>query len=252
MPVIVGNEIGLAFVTGYRIDQTGNQYAVFYLGNVHENGYVYFNDEFMYRCNIDGTSLQILNLPSHIWCLSGLIDDINITTLGMKNLLNLLKGGNALIGTGVEAAIKRACDIADDPDCGYSWIHRDGNPDYDCSSLMYTCFRDAGFDLPSYNGTTLTMVNDFTNAGFTWYQGLGNNIDDLIRGDILLNISDHTELYIGDYQNVGAHHDENGGTAGLQPGDQGGEITVSGWYSFPWDGILRWEHGNSVTPPNNS
>ena len=84
------------------------------------------------------------------------------------------------------------------------------------------------------------MIADFTAAGFTWLAGVGNSASQLQRGDILLNISSHTEIYLGENMNVGAHINEFGGITGGQPGDQtGNEISESGYYSFPWDGVLR-------------
>ena len=242
-------QIGLAFVQGERTDDSGNQYDVFYMANVHEDGYIYFDDEYNWRCKMDKTSLQILNLPSHIWCLSEMINITDITFFDVDTLINMANGGNAVTGTGVEYACNLACSIADDDSHGYSQYNRNGNPDFDCSSLVYHVFRQAGFSLPSYNGWTGSMVSDFTAAGFTWLSGYGNSIDNLQRGDILLNEQYHTEIYLGNYQNVGAHCDEFGGISGDNPGDQtGNEISVSGWYSYPWDGVLRWQHGNSVNP----
>ena len=243
------NQAGLAFITGVRLDDEGNEYNTFYLANTHEDGYAYFNDEYFWRCLQDGSYLQIMNLPSHYWSDTDIMEITDIQLFDAATLINMAEGGNGIIGVGVEYACNLACSIADDDSHGYSQPNRNG-PDYDCSSLMYHVFREAGFDLPSYNGTTYVMVQHFTDAGFTWYPGLGNSVDNLRRGDILLAEQSHTELYLGNYQNVGAHCDENGGILGLISGDQtGSEISVSGWYAFPWDGILRWEHGNSVVAP---
>ena len=41
--------------------------------------------------------------------------------------------------------------------------------------------------------------------------------------------------------NVGAHINEFGGITGGQTGDQtGNEISEGGFYSYPWEGVLRY------------
>ena len=85
------------------------------------------------------------------------------------------------------------------------------------------------------------MIQQFTGAGWEWFSGMGHDVSQLQRGDIRLNTSSHTEMYIGGQQNVGAHINELGGVTGGRTGDQtGNEISVSGWYSFPWNGVLRY------------
>ena len=79
-----------------------------------------------------------------------------------------------------------------------------------------------------------TNIN-YIRAGF---QRLPYNSSNLREGDILWRAG-HTEVYIGNGQTVGAHSDENGGTAGTQPGDQTGrEVSVgNNWGS--WTYIYR-------------
>lgn len=141
----------------------------------------------------------------------------------------------------VETAISWAVAIANDNSHGYSQSVRWG-PHYDCSSFVYSAFYQAGFSLPG-SGTryTQTMVNDFTKAGFTWipWSQIGS-MNGLQRGDILLNNSSnsskqHTEIYLGNGQNVGAHSPSKG-------------ISVSGYYNHPWLGVLRY--GTSSAPSN--
>ena len=153
------------------------------------------------------------------------------------------EGGNGSIAGNkdVEAAIKWAIAIANDNSHGYDQDNRWG-PDYDCSSLVYEAFRVGGeFNLPVHSGYTGSMVNDFTKVGFKWLPNLGNTQSDLLRGDILLNTGAHTEIYIGSGMNVGAHSNEFGGITGGKPGDQSGrEISQGQYYSFPWNGVLRY------------
>lgn len=141
----------------------------------------------------------------------------------------------------VENAISWAIAIANDNSHGYSQSSRWG-PDYDCSSLVISAFRAAGCDTgnATYTGN---MKSQFTAHGFQWIPwsqigGTGN----LQRGDILLNENSHTEIYLGNNQNVGAH--SNRGYP--QTGDQTGtEVSVSGYYYHPWDGVLRYAGGST-------
>ena len=103
----------------------------------------------------------------------------------------------------VESAIAWAIAIANDNSHGYSMTNRWG-PDYDCSSFVISAFRNAGVNVGSatYTGN---MRAQFTQHGFQWIPwsqigGTGN----LQRGDILLNEAQHTEIYLGNNQNVGA------------------------------------------------
>ena len=151
-------------------------------------------------------------------------------------------GGGSASNADVEKAVQWAIDVANNPEHGYDWGSRNG-PDYDCSSLVYHAFKQAGFNVMGGNtaGTTCTMRGDFTKAGFTWHPGMGNSVDGLQRGDILLDESSHVEIYIGNNQNVGAHISETGKPYCGQKGDQTGhEIDVGKWYAHPWDGTLRY------------
>ena len=138
-----------------------------------------------------------------------------------------------------------AVGIANDNRHGYSQYHRWG-PDYDCSSLVITSAEKAGYPVKSKYGATYTgnMYNAFIKAGFTdatrsvnLRTGAG-----LKRGDILLSIKHHTELYIGDGLLVGANSDEYGGIQGRNQGDQTGrEIWVKRYFVYRkgWDCVLR-------------
>lgn len=143
----------------------------------------------------------------------------------------------------VENAISWAIAIANDNSHGYSQSNRWG-PDYDCSSFVISAFKSAGVDTGSatYTGN---MRSQFTQHGFQWipWSQIGG-VSNLQRGDILLNEKSHTEIYLGNNQNVGAH--SNRGYP--QTGDQTGtEVSVSGYYYHPWDGVLRYNAGNNPT-----
>lgn len=155
----------------------------------------------------------------------------------MEKTMNTVKASSSVI----ERAISWAIAIANDNSHGYSQTSRWG-PDYDCSSFVISAFRSAGVNVgtATYTGN---MRAQFTQHGFQWIPwGQIGNTANLRRGDILLNEKTHTEIYIGDNKNVGAH--SNRGYP--QTGDQTGtEVSVSGYYYHPWNGVLRYV-GNEV------
>ncbi len=162
-----------------------------------------------------------------------------------------VSGANSM----VESAITWAVNIANDNNYGYSQVNRYGNPDYDCSSLVSTAFHNAGFNVACELNTS-TMKDAFVNAGFTWIpaseiSGFPSSCANLQRGDILL-ASGHTELYIGDGKNVGAHMDYNGIPGGIGGGSTwssgynayrygADEIDVCNYWNDNWLGVLRYE-----------
>lgn len=142
----------------------------------------------------------------------------------------------------IETAVNWAIGIANDDSHGYDQAHRDG-PDYDCSSLLCWAYYNAGLNTrPGYTPATGTMYNVFINAGFndvTSQCNLKTGVG-LERGDVLLK-KGHTEMYIGNGQNVGAHMNEFGGIEGGRTGDQtGNEISVDSYYNAPWTWVLRY------------
>ena len=152
----------------------------------------------------------------------------------------------------IEVAVTWAIDIANDSSHGYSQNNRWG-PDYDCSSFVMSAYIQAGIPLNRSNSTTREnsaywMVPEYEKNNFTYipWSSIGNQ-NSLIRGDILWR-NGHTELYIGDGKNVGAHQDEYGGIEGANKGDQtGNEISITNFdNSGSWTGVLRY---NGVVPP---
>ena len=139
-----------------------------------------------------------------------------------------------------ETMIDLAKGVANDDSHGYSQYRRFPwqGTDFDCSSLMYWAAHEAGYDVP-LSGYTGTMLADFQAAGFTAVPWDGN-IWDCTPGDILLAHNDnrqHTEMYVGQGCNVGAHIAETGDIDGA-PGDQtGNEISVSPNWGV-WDWVL--------------
>lgn len=218
----------------------GSVRNVYFIGTVQSDGYIYFNDDVMWRCYSDGSNLQRFYFTKEIWVRSNDITNINIRNLSTAGGTSLPPGG-----AGVEAAVNWAIAIANDNSHGYDQPTRDSGVDFDCSSLVSWAFRENGFNIPSPSPATWTMVSAFTDAGFTWYPGMGNDSSELYRGDILLwepQSNGHTAIYIGEGELVEALINEFGGISGGQAGDQtGNEIRITGFYSYPWGGILRYE-----------
>ena len=143
----------------------------------------------------------------------------------------------------VENYTQQAINIANDNRHGYSQYNRWGNPDYDCSGLVISVVQKAGIPVKTKGATyTGNMLKPFLNCGF---KDVTNQINlqtgyGLIRGDILLSINHHTEIYIGNNKSVGARISEKGTIHG-KPGDQTGrEIRTSNYYNYPWNKVLRY------------
>ena len=146
----------------------------------------------------------------------------------------------------IDRAIEWAIATANDQSHGYSQTYRWGNPDYDCSSFVISAYRAAGLSLSSASYTG-DMKDAFESEGFQCFTadelGANSSSSRLVRGDILLKPGSHTEMYIGNNQLVGAHSAKassshpNRSSAG---GDQGDEISVTGYYSHPWTYVLRY------------
>lgn len=133
---------------------------------------------------------------------------------------------------------------AADDSHGYDQGSRWGNPDYDCSSLVISAYKQAGLALNStYTGN---MKQDFLAHGFEDVTGQVNLITGtgLLRGDVLLHERNHTAMYIGNGKLVHAAGNEYGGATGGKPGDQTGkEICVANYFNYGsggWDCVLRY------------
>lgn len=131
----------------------------------------------------------------------------------------------------VEAALR----IAEDDSHGYSMASRTFNPDVDCSSFIYYSLLQSGYtteQLGGYPFTTFNMGTILVNAGFEEHVFTGEG--DLKKGDILVAY-DHTEMYIGNGQLVGAHEDYDG-----DRGDSSGrEVSVVNYYQHSWHHYYR-------------
>lgn len=142
----------------------------------------------------------------------------------------------------VDEAVRLAIEIANDDSHGYSQIHRTGEPDFDCSSLIIYCYDKAGINV-SGRGASFTgnMAQAFLQCGF---RKVNIVIEELKPGDVLLNYDHHTAMYIGNNMLVQATISENGTIDG-QPGDQNGcEIGIYPFYDYPWNVVLRYDPVN--------
>lgn len=148
----------------------------------------------------------------------------------------------------IEQYTQQAINIANDNRHGYSQYNRWGNPDYDCSSLVITVVQNAGIHVKTKGATyTGNMYNPFIRCGFKDVTNSINLItgEGLKRGDILLNPSDHVEIYIGNGRNVGARISENGTIHGSGGDQTGQEIRTHSYYNYPWEYVLRYPETNS-------
>lgn len=112
---------------------------------------------------------------------------------------------------GLERAVQWAISIANDNSHGYSMPNRMGNPDYDCSSLVYYALIQGGWSPEQLGGTypfTTYTMDVLNGCGFTKvsYNGDPSSLE---RGDILWN-SGHTAIAIGGGQLVEASWDYDG------------------------------------------
>ena len=153
------------------------------------------------------------------------------------NSKGVLKKSNDKKIKHIERYVKWALKIARNDSHGYSQITRWG-PDYDCSSLVISALKYAGFGTGAaiYTGN---MQSELTKYGFRWYTDLSK----LRRGDILVvhqSYSQHTEIYIGNNMLVGASQSETGGITGALGDQNGKEIRTCSYYNMPWDGFLRY------------
>ena len=137
----------------------------------------------------------------------------------------------------VQNAMDWAIGIANNNKYGYNMkTGRWGNPNYDCSSLVISAYEQAGIKVKeagaSYTGN---MKNAFIKCGFEWIPGDPKKTGlKLQPGDVLLKVNSHTEMYVGNGKNVGAHSNFDGKT-----GDSSGrEINVQS-SNHAWDGVLR-------------
>lgn len=123
---------------------------------------------------------------------------------------------------------------------------RGGDPDFACSSYVNEAYRQAGVALPESSTVyTAKMRKLYLAAGF---EDVTKEVNlktgkGLKSGDVVLAPGQHVEIYVGSGRLAGARGNANSGRAeNGKAGDQtGGEITVSGYWNYPWKYVLRYK-----------
>lgn len=127
------------------------------------------------------------------------------------------------------------------------WDVRDGG-ECDCSSLVITALKAAGFDV---GGSTYTgnMLSNLTDRGWVVAQTYPKSASGLKPGDILLNDSNHVAMWVGGHLDQ-ASIDERGRASGGQTGDQTGyETNARDFYVYAhggWPHVLRYTGGQTA------
>lgn len=154
----------------------------------------------------------------------------------------------------INKAVAWAIGVAEDNSHGYDQANRWGK-DYDCSSFVISAWQYAGVPVKD-NGASYTgnMYYAFIHCGF---RDVTNSINlstgaNLQKGDVVINTTHHTEMYIGNGKMVKASINEFGGVTGGKVGDQTGrEIYIGNYYkpSYGWDYVLRYYGGEEEAKP---
>ncbi|WP_455136322.1 hypothetical protein [Thermophilibacter sp.] len=117
--------------------------------------------------------------------------------------------------------------------------------DRDCSSAAIECYAALGVDC---GGATYTgnMRRCMVGTGnFTWVTDLSQRQ----RGDILLNESHHTAVFLGGGKLGQFSISETGGVTGRRGDQTGYESNIKAYYNYPWDGMLRYVGDESSPHP---
>ena len=118
----------------------------------------------------------------------------------------------------IKKAVKILKQICKDDTHGYSQINRNGNPDFDCSSLISYCLNEAGFNVKKG----------------PWKEVY-----------IHLTEGKHIVMSINEKEIGHASIDEKGTIKGATKGDQTGkEICIRSYYDKPWQYHLRYKENN--------
>ncbi|MBR2553439.1 MAG: hypothetical protein IKE94_01145 [Aeriscardovia sp.] len=238
MPTIQTPLPNLKIVTGTRwFDNT--ELPVIYIASVGADGFLYFNDDKFWRCQEDGTNLQIYYPTKDIWIQTEMIA-ITQTPSSSSTTGNAGSGSGVSPDPSVEAAVQWMINKAENEYTYYAYPDMERNlkvnaNQYDCSSFVITGFYFAGFDADAY--ATGSMKNGFEALGFQWIPAQSDGsipASMCVRGDILLNIVNHTQVYIGNNQDV------NCGNTPAQVIPHDDYCRLPGGGTTGWDGLLRY------------
>lgn len=137
-------------------------------------------------------------------------------------------------GGGDGTVVGEAQAIANDDSHGYDYTHgscRTMNPDVDCSSFVFYSLKNAGLSVGDSPFSTHDMGGILKGAGF---QEIGySGYSSCFPGDVLWS-SNHTEIYLGNGQSIGAHDDYDG-----RPGDSSGREVNAGSADQSWSLVYR-------------
>ena len=141
-----------------------------------------------------------------------------------------------------EKALQWAIGIANDQSHGYSQANRWG-PDYDCSSLVISAYKQAGLPIDTTIVNYTGNMNGLLRYGFkdvTSSVSLSSG-SGLLPGDILWyhisGTNGHTAMYAGNGKIVHARGPSYGSS---KTGDQGTEIAVTAYYRGSWQHVYRY------------
>lgn len=143
----------------------------------------------------------------------------------------------------IETAVSFMEQIASDDSHGYDQAHRNGKPDYDCSSLVGTALNKAGFNV-NPESTTRNLRSQLIKEGFQCLSVSSPRK----RGDIFLSEGHHVVMCTDSNNIVHASINEKGTATGGKEGDQTGkEICKRTFYnhSSGWDYHFRYESEES-------
>ena len=143
----------------------------------------------------------------------------------------------------LQTLVNRMIYYCRDVSVGYSqadrWDVRPGG-NCDCSSLVITALREAGFDTgsASYTGNLSVQLTARGWSRLSPYVAKQ-------AGDILLNDACHVAVMISPTQLAQASISEYGTINGADGDQTGRETNISNYYNYPWDAVLRW-NGESM------
>lgn len=145
----------------------------------------------------------------------------------------------------IAKAVEYIENAANDNKHGYSMKRRfpDQGTDFDCSSLVISAWQfGAGVPVRDEGAnTTRDMYDAFINCGFADVKGQINLLTGagLEKGDVLLNVEDHTAMVV----NGGLVAHARSGEGNDIPGDQSGnEIRIQNYWQWQngWNHVLRY------------
>lgn len=151
------------------------------------------------------------------------LEESNTKDLSGYNSSSPSAGGGACSSEQLE----KACQVAiERGSAGLPYVWGAGGPDsFDCTGFVSYSFHEAGFPIEVCHGTAFDEA--FLSMGFQQIPFSGGDCSQLKRGDVLSN-DHHTELYLGDGKQVGAHCTASG-------------VTVCDfWTEYSWECVYRF------------